>query len=167
MTAWSESATPTHRQQSSSDSLCRQKATRSDGNLIEKNFTTEADWLSSTSNILVYAHDQSEPAKQARAIALITEHQRAGSPVLSLQMLLEDLYSPGKGRKPCASQSYTYSGTTFYRRDCSRCTNLNAAVVSREDLANGATIGARSFSWGSDYCATCEPLFYRPWPHGR
>jgi len=40
-------------------------------------------------NILVYADDTSAPKKRTRAIALITEHQRRGVAVLSLQVLQE------------------------------------------------------------------------------
>ena len=40
-------------------------------------------------NILVYADDASDPAKQERAISLIVEHQREGSLVVSLQVLQE------------------------------------------------------------------------------
>jgi len=40
-------------------------------------------------NILLYTDDKSAPAKQKRAIALIAEHRRAGSGVVSLQVLQE------------------------------------------------------------------------------
>lgn len=40
-------------------------------------------------NVLVYADDQAEPSKQRRALDLIAEHRRAGSGVLSLQVLQE------------------------------------------------------------------------------
>jgi predicted nucleic acid-binding protein len=40
-------------------------------------------------NVLVYTDDQSAPAKQQVALALIEEHLRAGSGVLSLQVLQE------------------------------------------------------------------------------
>jgi predicted nucleic acid-binding protein len=40
-------------------------------------------------NILVYADDSASPAKQARAISLIAEHQRETSLVVSLQVLQE------------------------------------------------------------------------------
>ena len=40
-------------------------------------------------NILVYADDQAVPAKQRRAIELVAEHRRAGTGVLSLQVLQE------------------------------------------------------------------------------
>lgn len=40
-------------------------------------------------NILVYADDASSPRKQRRAIALIAEHYRSGSAVVSLQVLQE------------------------------------------------------------------------------
>ncbi len=41
------------------------------------------------SNVLVYADDSSEPAKQAQAIALFSEHLRQGTAVVSLQVLQE------------------------------------------------------------------------------
>jgi predicted nucleic acid-binding protein len=40
-------------------------------------------------NILVYADDKAAPAKQRRAIELVAEHRRAGTGVLSLQVLQE------------------------------------------------------------------------------
>ena len=40
-------------------------------------------------NILVYADDKATPAKQRRAIDLVAEHRRAGTDVLSLQVLQE------------------------------------------------------------------------------
>jgi predicted nucleic acid-binding protein len=40
-------------------------------------------------NIFVYADDQSEPARQARAIQLIASCQRAGLMVISIQVLQE------------------------------------------------------------------------------
>lgn len=40
-------------------------------------------------NVLVYADDASAPAKQQRAVDLVAEHFRAGSGVLSLQVLQE------------------------------------------------------------------------------
>jgi predicted nucleic acid-binding protein len=40
-------------------------------------------------NILVYADAGDEPAKQARALSLISEHRLAGSAVLSTQVLQE------------------------------------------------------------------------------
>jgi predicted nucleic acid-binding protein len=40
-------------------------------------------------NIFVYADDASAPAKQERAIQLITDHQRSGLLVVSLQVLQE------------------------------------------------------------------------------
>jgi predicted nucleic acid-binding protein len=40
-------------------------------------------------NIFVYADDASAPAKQERAIQLITQHQRSGLLVVSLQVLQE------------------------------------------------------------------------------
>ena len=40
-------------------------------------------------NLFVYSDDVASPIKQARAIQLITEHQRAGSLVISLQVMQE------------------------------------------------------------------------------
>ena len=40
-------------------------------------------------NILVYADDRAAPTKQRRAIKLVAEHRRAGTGVVSLQVLQE------------------------------------------------------------------------------
>jgi predicted nucleic acid-binding protein len=40
-------------------------------------------------NVLVYADDKAAPAKQRRALELVAEHRRAGTGVLSLQVLQE------------------------------------------------------------------------------
>ena len=40
-------------------------------------------------NVLVYADDKSAPAKQRRALELVAEHRRAGTGVVSLQVLQE------------------------------------------------------------------------------
>src|SRR5690349_9750998 len=40
-------------------------------------------------NVLVYADDGAHPAKQDRAIALVVEHFREGTAVVSLQVLQE------------------------------------------------------------------------------
>ena len=40
-------------------------------------------------NVLVYADDRSMPAKQKRAVNLVAEHRRAGTGVVSLQVLQE------------------------------------------------------------------------------
>jgi predicted nucleic acid-binding protein len=40
-------------------------------------------------NVIVYADDQAAPAKQRRAVELVAEHRRAGSGVISLQVLQE------------------------------------------------------------------------------
>jgi predicted nucleic acid-binding protein len=40
-------------------------------------------------NILIYADDQAAPAKQRRALELVAEHRRAGTGVVSLQVLQE------------------------------------------------------------------------------
>jgi predicted nucleic acid-binding protein len=41
------------------------------------------------SNVLVYTDDKASPAKQRRALDLVAEHRRAGSGVVSLQVLPE------------------------------------------------------------------------------
>jgi predicted nucleic acid-binding protein len=40
-------------------------------------------------NVLVYADDKGAPTKQKRAVELVAEHRRAGTGVLSLQVLQE------------------------------------------------------------------------------
>jgi predicted nucleic acid-binding protein len=40
-------------------------------------------------NVLVYADDKAAPAKQRRALEVIAEHRRAGTGVVSLQVLQE------------------------------------------------------------------------------
>ncbi len=40
-------------------------------------------------NVLVYADDKASPAKQRRAVELVAEHRRAGTGVVSLQVLQE------------------------------------------------------------------------------
>jgi predicted nucleic acid-binding protein len=40
-------------------------------------------------NVIIYGDDKSEPAKQRRALALLAEHRRAGTGVVSLQVLQE------------------------------------------------------------------------------
>ncbi len=40
-------------------------------------------------NILVYADDEAAPAKQRRALDLLAEHRRAGTGVVSMQVLQE------------------------------------------------------------------------------
>ena len=40
-------------------------------------------------NLLIYADDASVPEKQSNAIRLITDHQRQGSFVISLQVIQE------------------------------------------------------------------------------
>lgn len=40
-------------------------------------------------NVLVYADDKSAPAKQKRAIELVIQHRRAGTGVVSIQVLQE------------------------------------------------------------------------------
>jgi predicted nucleic acid-binding protein len=40
-------------------------------------------------NVLIYTDDKSAPAKQRRALEFVAEHQRAGTGVVSLQVLQE------------------------------------------------------------------------------
>jgi predicted nucleic acid-binding protein len=40
-------------------------------------------------NVLIYADDKAAPAKQRRALELLAEHRRAGTGVVSLQVLQE------------------------------------------------------------------------------
>jgi predicted nucleic acid-binding protein len=40
-------------------------------------------------NVLVYSDDKAAPAKQSRALALLAEHRRAGTGVVSMQVLQE------------------------------------------------------------------------------
>ncbi|MBZ5571881.1 MAG: PIN domain-containing protein [Acidobacteriia bacterium] len=40
-------------------------------------------------NVLIYADDKASPAKQRRALELVAEHRRAGTGVVSLQVLQE------------------------------------------------------------------------------
>jgi len=40
-------------------------------------------------NVLVYADDKAAPAKQRRAVVLVAEHRRAGTGVVSMQVLQE------------------------------------------------------------------------------
>src|ERR1700682_5045634 len=40
-------------------------------------------------NVLVYADDKATPAKQRRALELVAEHRRAGTGVVSMQVLQE------------------------------------------------------------------------------
>lgn len=55
--------------------------------------STETRFMSARSffdtNVLVYADDQGAPAKQRRALDLVAEHRRAGTGVVSLQVLQE------------------------------------------------------------------------------
>ena len=40
-------------------------------------------------NVIIYGDDKSDPAKRHRALALLAEHRRAGTGVVSLQVLQE------------------------------------------------------------------------------
>lgn len=60
---------------------------RAGGASIETKFMGARSFFDT--NVLVYADDKAAPAKQRRALALIAEHRRAGTGVVSLQVLQE------------------------------------------------------------------------------
>ncbi len=51
-------------------------------------------------NVLVYAHDRGEPAKQAQAIAILAYLQQSGEGRLSVQSLSEFFAATTRGRQP-------------------------------------------------------------------
>jgi hypothetical protein len=63
------------------------KVIRAGGNLIETKFMAARSFFDT--NILIYADDSSAPKKKHRALELISEHRRAGTGVVSLQILQE------------------------------------------------------------------------------
>src|SRR5271157_822178 len=63
------------------------RATRAAGASIETRFMSARSFFDT--NVLVYSDDKSAPAKQRRALDLLAEHRRAGSGVVSLQVLQE------------------------------------------------------------------------------
>src|SRR5208337_3741754 len=62
-------------------------AIRAAGASIETRFMTARSFFDT--NIIIYGDDKSAPAKQRRALDLLAEHRRAGSGVVSLQVLQE------------------------------------------------------------------------------
>src|ERR1700736_482327 len=75
------------RKVSRSLSACPGKATRVVGGSIEMRFMSVRSFFDT--NVLVYADDKAAPAKQRLAVELVAEHRRAGTGVLSLQVLQE------------------------------------------------------------------------------
>src|SRR5580692_5293038 len=63
------------------------KATRTAGGSIGTRFMSARSFFDT--NVLVYADDKAAPAKQRRAVELVAEHRRAGTGVVSLQVLQE------------------------------------------------------------------------------
>ncbi len=57
------------------------------GVLIATKFMSARSFFDTT--VLIYADDKSAPAKQKRAIQLVAEHRRAGTGVVSMQVLQE------------------------------------------------------------------------------
>jgi len=57
------------------------------GASIETRFMTARSFFDT--NVIIYGDDNSEPAKKGRALALLAEHRRAGTGVVSLQVLQE------------------------------------------------------------------------------
>jgi len=62
-------------------------ATRVAGASIATRFMSARSFFDT--NVLVYADDKAAPAKQRRALDLVAEHRRAGTGVVSLQVLQE------------------------------------------------------------------------------
>ena len=119
-------------------------------------------------NILVYADDAAEPAKQARAISLIAECQRESSLVVSLQVLQEYFVAATRklGVDPATAQRKVEilargRVVRFTERDVIAAIELhrlaqisfwdamivhaariaNATVLYSEDMANESMIG--------------------------
>ncbi len=63
------------------------RGTRAAGASIETRFMSARSFFDT--NILVYADDKAAPAKQRCALDLVAEHRRAGTGVVSLQVLQE------------------------------------------------------------------------------
>src|SRR5213080_455550 len=72
---------------SKSSSASRVAATRAAGASIATRFMSARSFFDT--NVLVYADDKAAPAKQRRALDLVAEHRRAGTGVVSLQVLQE------------------------------------------------------------------------------
>jgi len=72
---------------SRSSGVSRAGGTRAAGASIETKFMSARSFFDT--NVLVYADDKAAPVKQRRALDLVAEHRRAGTGVLSLQVLQE------------------------------------------------------------------------------
>src|SRR5213593_1544170 len=72
---------------SRSSSAYRVAATPAAGASIATRFMSARSFFDT--NVLVYADDKAAPAKQRRALDLVAEHRRAGTGVVSLQVLQE------------------------------------------------------------------------------
>src|ERR1700690_156021 len=68
-------------------SVSRAPAIRAAGTSIATRFMSARSFFDT--NVLVYADDKASPAKQRRALDLMAEHRRAGTGVVSLQVLQE------------------------------------------------------------------------------
>src|SRR5579863_5464114 len=77
----------TRRRASRSLNTSPDKATHEAGVSIATKFMSARSFFDT--NILVYADDKAAPAKQRRAVDLVAEHRRAGTGVVSLQVLQE------------------------------------------------------------------------------
>src|SRR5438094_8925282 len=72
---------------SRSSSAYRVAATPAAGASIATRFMSARSFFDT--NVLVYADDKAAPAKQRRALDLVAEHRRAGTGVVSMQVLKE------------------------------------------------------------------------------
>src|SRR5438046_8761509 len=70
---------------SRSSSASQVAATHAAGASIATRFISARSFFDT--NVLVYADDKAAPAKQRRALDLVAEHRRAGTGVVSLQVL--------------------------------------------------------------------------------
>ena len=122
-------------------------------------------------NILVYTDDESVPQKQSRAIQLITDHQRRGSLVISLQVMQEyfaaitrklgvdpelaqrkmellarsHVVQFGPGDVIAAVELHRLSRISFWDALIVHAARLSgAAVLYTEDLQHGASLGGVS-----------------------
>jgi predicted nucleic acid-binding protein len=109
-------------------------------------------------NVLVYADDSAAPAKQARAISLIVEHQRENSLVVSLQVLQLKVDAAiaqskveilARGRVVrfterdviAAIEIHRLSRISFWDAMIVHAARVvNAAVLYSEDLADGSFV---------------------------
>jgi predicted nucleic acid-binding protein len=120
------------------------------------------------SNILVYADDASAPAKQGRAIALVTEYHRLGLAVISLQVMQEYFVAATKklgvaaevaqrkvellsrfrvarileGDVVAAIELHRLTGISFWDALIIRAATIaGAETLFSEDLQHGSTVG--------------------------